>query len=77
MITITDATMQNNAIYKSNKITATLSGLSTDEKPLGYANGSSFLEEEVDDNGESTGIWSIYIFDEENMKWNMMASWTV
>lgn len=41
-----------------------LIGLSTDEKPLGYANGSTFLEINTE-----TGKAKVFIFDEENMIW--------
>lgn len=42
------------------RVVADISGLSTDEKPLGYANGSTFLEMD-------TG--KVFVFDQEGDAW--------
>ena len=42
-----------------------LSGLSTDEKPTGYATGSLFLEVDTGD---------VYAYDEEGAEWNQIAA---
>lgn len=52
-------------------------GLSTDVKPTtAVFNGSTFLEEEVDEQGVQTGKWSIYIFNATAMRWDFFVSWT-
>lgn len=62
MITIIETTKVIDPAYgdNPNKVVAVLQGLSTDEKPLGFANGSSLF---TMDNSKK------FKFDEENMEW--------
>lgn len=63
MISVVKVNKQNKQAYdnkSNNKIVVKLQGLSTDDKPFSYANGSLLFC--MDTN-------QTYIFDEENMRW--------